>query len=179
MEEAAQSKEQAISTEEAAAKAREEAARYKGATAELDKEKRLVESDLAAARSAYGGVKEALPVSEIARGITEEARKKAREDLEAEQARSHSLFDDVDRLKKMLREKEEAILGSGKLIEDLRVKKTKLTRSYKKIKRANIDLVGENTALEEKICGKSSVPLCFLCWVLFSFLSSDLLSRSL
>ena len=64
-EEATRSREQAVSTEEAAAKAREEAARYKGTAAELDKEKRLVESDLAAAWSAYGGVKEALLTSEI------------------------------------------------------------------------------------------------------------------
>ena len=75
-------------------------------------------------------------------------------------------------------EKDEAILGSGKLIEDLWVEKTELAHSYKKIKRANTDLVGENTALE-KIRGKSSVPLCFLCWISFSFLSSDFLSRSL
>ena len=108
--EAAWSREQALSAEEAAAKAWEEAARYKGAAAELDKEKRLVDSDLAAARSAYGGVKEALLTSEIARGAVEEDEKKAHEDLDAEQTRSRGLFDDVDRLKKMLQEKEDAIL---------------------------------------------------------------------
>jgi len=59
--------------------------------------------------------------SEIARGAVEEAEKKAREDLEVVQARSHGLSDDVDRLKKALREKEEAILQWGKLIKDLRV----------------------------------------------------------
>ena len=72
--------------------------------------------------------------------------------------------DDIDRLKKALREKEDAILQSGKLIEDVRVDKTELARSYKKIERANTDLVGENMTLEEKIHGKSSMPLCFLCW---------------
>jgi len=48
-EEAARSREQAVSAEEAAAKAREESAWYKGEVIELDKGKRLVESDLAAA----------------------------------------------------------------------------------------------------------------------------------
>ena len=65
------------------------------------------------------------------------------------------------------------------MIEDLRVDKIELARSYKKIKRANTDLFGENTALEVKIRGKSSMPLCFLCWISFYFLSSDFLSRSL
>ena len=44
-----QSREQAALFEEAAAKAREEAVRYKGEAIDLDKGKRLVESDLAAA----------------------------------------------------------------------------------------------------------------------------------
>ena len=56
-DEAARSREQAVSAEEAAVKAREEAARYKGAAANLDKEKRLVELDLAATRSAYSRIK--------------------------------------------------------------------------------------------------------------------------
>ena len=109
----------------------------------------------------------------------EEAERKAREDLVAEQARSRNLSNDVDRLKKALREKEDAILQFGKLIEDLWVDKTELALSYKKIERANTDLVGENMALEEKIRVKSSMPLCLLCWSLFSFLSSDSVSRSL
>jgi hypothetical protein len=109
----------------------------------------------------------------------EEAERKACEDLKVEQARSHGFFDDIDRLKKALREKQDAILQSGKLIEDLRVNKTELARSYKKIKRANTDLVGENTTLEEKIRGKSSMLLCFLCFCGVSFLSPDSLSRSL
>jgi hypothetical protein len=65
------------------------------------------------------------------------------------------------------------------MIEDLWFEKTELARSYKEIERANNNLVGENTALEEKICGKFFVPLCFLCWTSFSFLSSDFLSQSL
>jgi len=96
--------------EEAAAKAREEAARYKGATVELDKEKRLVESDLEAARSSFAGVKEALLMSKVARGAVEEAEKKAREDLEVERAHSRGLSDDIDHLKKALRDKEDVIL---------------------------------------------------------------------
>ena len=59
------------------------------------------------------------------------------------------------------------------------IDKTELACSYKKIGRANTDLVGENTALEEKIRGKSSMPLCFLRWISFSFPSSNSLSRSL
>ena len=136
-----------------------------------------MELDLAATRSTYGRVKEALLTSEIARGAAEEAEKKAHEDLEAEQTRSRGLSNEVDRLKKMLREKEETILQSGKMIEDLRVKKTELARSYKEIERANTDLFGENTALEEKIHGKSFVPSCFFCFCDAAFLLSDSLSQ--
>ena len=109
-EEALRFREQAASAEEAAAKAREEVARYKGEAIELDKRKRLVESDLADARSNYARMKEALLTSEIARGATEEAERKAREDLEVELACSRNLSDDVNHLKKALREKEDAIL---------------------------------------------------------------------
>ena len=41
-------------------------------------------------------------MSEITRGAAEEAKKKAREDLEAVQASSHRLSIDIDRLKKTL-----------------------------------------------------------------------------
>jgi len=58
-------------------------------------------------------------------------------------------------------EKDGAIGQAGKVIEDLRVANTDLARSYKGIERANIDLVDENTALEEKIRGMF-VPSCFL-----------------
>jgi len=175
-EEAAQTKEQAISAEEAAAKAREEATQYKDEAVKLDKGKKLIELDLAAARSAYAGLKEALLKSEIARGAMEETEKKAREDLEAERARSRGLSDDIDHLKKALLEKEDAILQSGKLIEDLRVKETELARSYKEIEKSNTDLVGENTTLEEKVHGKFSMPLCFLCFCDVTFLSPHSLS---
>ena len=100
--------------------------------------------------------------SKIARGAAEEAGKKAREDLEAERIRSRSLSDDVDRLKKMLLEKEGTILQVGKMIEDLPVENTDLARSYKEIERANTDLVGENTALEERIRGMFFRALVFL-----------------
>ena len=90
---------------------------------------------------------------EIARSAAEEAKKKALEDLEAERARSRSLSDDVDRLKRALLEKEGAITQAGKVIEDLRVTNTELVRSNKEIERANTKLVGENTALEESIHG--------------------------
>jgi len=73
-EEALRFREQAASAEEAAAKAREEVARYKGEAIELDKRKRLVESDLADARSNYARMKEALLTSEIARGVQRRPR---------------------------------------------------------------------------------------------------------
>ena len=79
----------------------------------------------------------------------------------------------------MLQEKVETILQSGKMIEDLRVKKTELARSYKEIERANTDLVGENTTLEEKIHGKPFMPLCFFCFCYAAFLSSNSLSQFL
>jgi hypothetical protein len=93
----------------------------------------------------------------------------AGEDLKRELSRSSSLCNDVDHLWKVVREKEDAILQSGKLIEDLRVEKMELAHSYKRIKRANTDLVGENTALEEKIRGELSTFLClfFFCGVCF------------
>jgi len=50
-------------------------------------------------------------------------------------------------------EKEGAIAQAGMVIEDLRVANTDLARSYTGIERAYTDLVGENTALEEKIRG--------------------------
>ena len=40
------------------------------------------------------------------------------------------------------------------MIEDLRAANTDLARSYRGIERANTDLVGENTALEERISGR-------------------------
>ena len=62
------------------------------------------------------------------------------------------------------------------MIEDLRVEKTELARSFKKIERTNTDLVGENMTLEKKICGKSFMPLCFLSLYNATFLSSNPLS---
>jgi len=99
--------------------------------------------------------------SEITQSAAEEAKKKALEDLEAERARSRSLSNDVDRLKRAFLEKDGAIAQAGKVIEDLRVANTDLARSYKGIERDNTDLVGENTALEEKIRGMF-VPSCLL-----------------
>ena len=115
-------RERTASAEEATSKAREEAAHYKDAASELDKEKSLVESNLASARHAYRGMKEECVKSKIAQNAMEEAGKKAREDLEVERIQySHSLSDDVDCLKRMLLEKEGAILQAGKMIEDLHI----------------------------------------------------------
>ena len=130
--------------------------------AELDKEKSLAKSDLASARQAYRELKEECVKSEIARSAVEEAGKKAREDLKMERVRSRGLSDDVDRLKRLLLEKEGAVLQAGKMIEDLRAANTNLARSYKEIERANTDLVGQNTALEERIHGKILYTFMFL-----------------
>jgi hypothetical protein len=124
---------------------------YKDAATEVDKEKSLVKSELASTWEAYREIKEECVKSEIARSAAEEAGKKAWEDLETERARSRSLSDDVDRLKRALLEKEGAVLQAGKMIKDLRAANTDLARSYKEIKRSNTDLVGENIAIEERI----------------------------
>jgi len=169
--EAAQLRERTTLAEETASKAQEEATFYKDAAAELDKEKNLVKADLASAREAYREVKEECVKSEIAWSAAEEAGKKVLEDLEVERARSRGLSDDVDRLERALLEKEGAIAQAGKVIEDLRVANTDLARSYKEIERTNTDLVGENTALEERIRGKLLytfvlllLPLAVLRW---------------
>jgi hypothetical protein len=161
-EDAVQLRERTTSAEEIASKAQEEAAFYKDAAAELDKEKSLVKLDLASARQAYREVKEECVKSEIARSAAKEAGKKAREDLEVERVRSRGLSDDVDRLKRTLLEKEGAILQAGKMIEDLRAVNTDLAHSYMEVDRANNDLVGENTALEERIRGKLPYTFVFL-----------------
>jgi chromosome segregation ATPase len=107
-------------------------------------------------------VKEECVKSEIARSATEEAGKKAQEDLEAERACSRGLSDEVNRLKRALLEKEGAISQAGKAIEDLRVANTDLARSYRGIERANTDLVGENMALQERIRGMFLYTFMFL-----------------
>jgi len=152
-EEAMQLRGWAMVVEVAASKAREEAVFYKDTAADLDKEKGLLKADLASTREAYREMKGECVKSEIAQSAVEEAKKKALKDLEVEQARSRSLFDDVDRLKRALLEKDGAIAQAGKAIEDLHVANTDLARSHRGIERANTDLVGQNTALEEKICG--------------------------
>ena len=115
-------------------------------------------------------------MGEIARSTAEEAKKKALEDLEAERARSRSLSDDVDHLMRALLEKEGAIAQAGKAIEDLRVANTDLARSYREIERANTDLVGQNTALEEKIRGRLLYTSFFL--TRYFLVSSNSMHRS-
>jgi len=144
-------RERALTVEEAASKAREEALSYKNVIADLDKEKGLLKTDLDSLQESFQRMKVEYVNSEVARGAMEEAKKKALEDLEAERARSRSLSDDVDRLKGVLLEKSGAIAQASKAIEDLRVANTELARSYREIEMANTKLVGENTALEESI----------------------------
>ena len=153
MEEAALLSERAMMVEEAASRAQEEVVFFKGAAADLVKEKDLLKADLASARESFQKMKMEFVTGEIACHAAEEAKKKALEDLEVERARSRSLSADVNHLKRALFEKDGAIAQAGKVIEDLRVTNTDLARSYKGIERANTDLVGENTTLEEKIRG--------------------------
>jgi len=150
-------RERALTVEEAASKAREEALSYKNVIADLDKEKGLIKTDLDSLRESFQRMKVEYVNSEVARSATEEAKKKALEDLEAERARSHTLSDDIDRLKRALLEKEGAITQAGKAIEDLRIANTELACSNREVERANTNLVGENTALEESICGTFSI----------------------
>jgi len=126
VEEAALLRERAMTVEEAASKARDNASTYKNEAADLDKEKGLLQTELASARETFQRMKVECVNGEIARSAAEEAKKKALEDLEEERARSRSLSDDVDRLKRALLEKDGAITQAGKVIEDLRVANTEL-----------------------------------------------------
>jgi len=136
VEEAALLRERAKTVEEAASKAREEALSYKNVVADLDKEKGLLKTDLDSIRESFQRMKVECVNSEIARSAAEEAKKKALEDLEAKQARSRSLSDDVDHLKRALLEKDGAISQAGKAIEDLRVANTELAHSNREVERA-------------------------------------------
>jgi len=156
VEEAALLMERAMTVEEAASKAREEALTYKSTPADLDKEKGLLQTELASARATFQRMKVECVNGEIAKSAVEEAKKKALEDLEEERARSRSFSEDVDRLKRALLEKDGAVAQAGKVIEDLRVANTELTRSNREVERSNTNLVGENTALEESIHGMFS-----------------------
>lgn len=80
--------------------------------------------------------------------------KKAKEELEKEKSCANALALNINRLKKILLEKEVAITTAGKLIEDLWVKKMEVARSFQRVKKANTDLVGENTSLYEHIRGE-------------------------
>jgi len=146
-------RERALTVEEAAYRAREEALSYKSVIVDLDKEKGLLKTDLDSLRESFQKMKVEHVNGEIARSAVEEAKRKALEDLEAERAQSRRLSDDVERLKGELLEKNGAIAQAGKAIEDLRVANTELVRSNREIERANTRLVTENTALEESVRG--------------------------
>jgi len=153
VEEATLLRERAMMVEEAVSKAQDEPLTYKNAAADLDKEKGLLQTELASARETFQRMKVECVNGEITRSAAEEAKKKALKDLEAERTHSRSLSDDVDRLKGELLEKNGAIAQAGKAIEDLCIANTEMVRSNKEIERANTKLVGENTALEESIRG--------------------------
>jgi len=107
-DEAALLRERTMMVEEAGSKARDEALSYKNAAADLDKEKGLLKTELASTRETFQRMKVECVNGEIARSVTEEAKKKALEDLEAERTRSRSLSDDVNHLKRALLEKDGA-----------------------------------------------------------------------
>jgi len=109
VEEAVLLRERAMTVKEAASKARDEALSYKNAAVDLDKEKGLLQTELASVRETFQRMKVECVNGEVGKGAAEEAKKKVLEDLEAERARSCSLSDDVDRLKRALLEKEGAI----------------------------------------------------------------------
>jgi len=167
VEEAALLRERAMTVEEAASKAREEALSYKNVVADLDKEKSLLKTDLDSIQESFQRMKVECVNSEISRSAAEEAKKKALEDLEAERARSRNLSNALYRLKRALLEKDGAISQASKAIEDLRVVNIELARSNKEVERANTNLVGENTAMEESIHGMSLLSSFFsevCCW---------------
>jgi len=171
VEEATLLRERAMMVEEVATKAREEAMFYKDAAANQDMEKGLLRADLASAQETFQKMKTECVKGVIAQSTAEEAKKKAQEDLDAERTRSRGLSDEVDRLKRVLLEKEGAMAQAGKVIEDLRVTNIDLARSYKEIERANTNLVSENTALEERIRGMFLLSsfLSEVCFVLSNF----------
>ncbi|XP_021306312.1 uncharacterized protein LOC110431539, partial [Sorghum bicolor] len=84
VDEATLLRERAMMVEEVASKAREEALSYKNAVANLDEEKGLLKTELASARETFQRMKVECVNGEIARSATEEAKKKAIEDPEAE-----------------------------------------------------------------------------------------------
>jgi len=135
-------RERAMTVEEAASKARDEALTFKNVAADLDKEKGLLQTELASARETFQRMKVECVNGEIARSAAEEAKKRALKDLEEERARSCSLSDDVDRLKRALLDKDGAIVQADKAIEDLRVANIELARSNREVERANTNLVG-------------------------------------
>jgi len=175
VEEAVLLREQALTVEEAASKAREEALSYKNVVADLDKEKGLLQTELTSTRETFQRMKVECVNGEIASSAAEEAKKKALEDLEAERARSRSLSDEVDRLKRALLEKDGSIAQASKVIEDIRVANTELARSNREVEKANTNLVGENTALDESICGMFLLSsfLFRVCWALVNFFLLD------
>jgi len=79
-------RERAMTVEEAACKARDEALTYKNAAADLDKEKGLLRTELASARETFQRIKVECVNGEIARSAAEEAKKRALKDLEEERA---------------------------------------------------------------------------------------------
>jgi len=153
---------------EAMEKAREEAAQAKEEATKVEEDKKAADDnmvlltehirklmiDLATAKESYARIKAELLGHVVVQGAAEENEKKAREVLEQEKTRSHSLSDNVESLKKVIREKEDTIIQSGKLIVDLRVEKMEAVHWFKRIERDNTNLVGENMNLHEQIHDK-------------------------
>jgi hypothetical protein len=69
-----------------------------------------LEADLAAAKDNYAGVKTELLGHMIVQDAAEKNKRKARDELEKEKTHSHSLSNNVEHLKRVLQDKEDAIL---------------------------------------------------------------------
>jgi hypothetical protein len=91
--------EEAAQAKQEASKAEEDKKAVDDNMVLLTKHVRKLEADLAASKESCAGVKDELFRCAIARDAAVRDEKKAHEDLEKEQTRSHSLFDDINRLK--------------------------------------------------------------------------------
>jgi len=116
--------EDACVAKEAAEQARDEATQAKQEATKVKEDKKAAEDnmvlliehirklkiELAASKEINAGIKAELLDQAVVQGITEENEREAHKELKKEQALSRSLSDDIECLKRALREKEDTIL---------------------------------------------------------------------